>query len=181
MLHAEQMVAFKGGISLEKSADTQQLKLMNATELALKSAIVLRNVDGAVSYAWLSDVEPKSLKDLDFKLASKELWKHWDAHSETASATTIDGKTDSLDTLWIGGILKELVNRTPLMPGQSRLFAYTDDRPGELTITPSEDQFDGRCVVVAHLSPHQLGPVIPDRSIWSNRTEGPPPVEVEQP
>ncbi len=179
MLHAEQMVPLKGGISLESSAESSQLKLMNATELALKSALVFRNVDGEVSYAWLSDVEPKSLKNLDFKLAEADLWKHWDAHQETASASVVEGQTGALDTLWIGGILKDLVLRTPLMPGQSRLFAYTDDRPGELTITPSEDQFDGRCVVVAHLSSHQLGPVTPDRSIWSNRTEGPPPVDAD--
>jgi len=179
MLHAEQMVPLKGGISLEKSEDSQQLKLMNATELALKSALVLRNVEGEVSYAWLSDVEPKSLKDIEFKPAGADLWKHWDSHQETASPTTIEGQTETMDTLWIGGILKDLVNRTPLMPGQSRLFAYTDDRPGELTITPPEDQFDGRCVVVAHLSSHQLGPVTPDRSIWSNRMEGTPPVDVE--
>jgi hypothetical protein len=179
MLHAEQMVPLKGGISLEKSEDSQQLELMNATELALKSALLLRNVDGEISYAWLSDVEPKSLKKLDFKPAGNELWKHWDAQQETASPAIVEGKTDAADTLWIGGILKDLVNRTPLMPGQARMFAYTDDRPGELTITPQEDQFDGRCVVVAHLSPHQLGPVMSDRSIWSNRMEGTPPVNEE--
>jgi hypothetical protein len=173
------MVPLKGGISLEKSEDSQKLKLMNATELALKSAIVLRNVDGDVSYAWLSDSEPTSLKELEFKPVGVELWKHWDAHPETASPTKIEGQTEALDTLWIGGILRDLVNRTPLMPGQSRLFAYTDDRPGELTITPVEDQFEGRCVVVAHLSSHQLGPVTPDRSIWSNRMEATPPPDAD--
>ena len=130
-------------------------------------------------YAWLNAVEPKSLKDLEFKLANAELWKHWDAHLETASPTIIEGKTDAIENLWIGGILKDVVNRTPLMPGQSRLFAYTDDRPGELTITPKEDQFAGRCIVVAHLSSHQLGPVTPDQSIWSNRAEGAPPDAAE--
>ena len=118
-----------------------------------------------------------SLKNLEFKPADAGLWKHWDASQETASAPAAQGEKEAADTLWIGGILKDLVNRTPLMPGQTRLFAYTDDRPGELTITPQEDQFDGRCVVVAHLSPHQLGPVTPDRSIWSNRKEGTPPVD----
>ncbi len=179
MLHAEQMVSLKGGISLEKSEDSQRLKLMNATELALTSALVLSNVNGDVFYAWLNAVEPKSLKDLEFKLANAELWKHWDAHLETASPTIIEGKTDAIENLWIGGILKDVVNRTPLMPGQSRLFAYTDDRPGELTITPKEDQFAGRCIVVAHLSSHQLGPVTPDQSIWSNRAEGAPPDAAE--
>lgn len=180
MLHAEQMVALKGGISLEKSEDSQQLKLMNATELALKSAIILRNIDGEISYAWLSDVEPKSLQALEFKQASTDLWKHWDANKETASQSTSTGKVDPNESLWIGGILKDLLNRTPLVPGQARLIAYTDDRPGELTIKPQEEQFDGRCVVVAHLSPHQLGPVSPDRSIWSNRSEGgTPPVDAE--
>ena len=179
MLHAEQMVPLKGGISLEKSEDSQQLELMNATELTLKSTIVLRNVDGEISYAWVNDVEPKSLKKLEFKLAVDDLWKHWDAQKETASPTAVEGQGDAVDTLWIGGILKDLVDRTPLMPGQARMFAYTDDRPGELTITPQEDQFDGRCVVVAHLSSHQLGPVTPDRSIWSNRMEGTPPVDAE--
>ncbi|MDX1927885.1 MAG: hypothetical protein SFV81_15280 [Pirellulaceae bacterium] len=181
MLHAEQMVPLKGGVSLEKSPDSEQQQLMNATELVLKSTMVLRNVDGEISYAWLSDVEPKSLKNLDFKPADAGLWKHWNANQETASSPAAEGQKEAADTLWIGGILKDLVNRTPLMPGQTRLFAYTDDRPGELTITPQEDQFDGRCVVVAHLSSHQLGPVTPDRSIWSNRTEGTPPVDSGEP
>ncbi len=174
ILHAEQMVPLKGAIKLEKAADSEQLKIVNSTEIALKSAFALRNVDGAISYAWLNDISPKSMKELNFTLADSDMWKHWDSDQVTASLPA-DQQSDAADTLWVGGVLRELVNRTPLMPGQVRLFAYTNDRPGDLTITPVEDEFDGRCVVVVHLAPHQLGPVTPDRSIWSNRVESAPP------
>ena len=175
MIHAEQMVALNGGITLEPATDSKPLQLMNATELTLKSTLVVRNEAGVISYAWLDEVDPKSLKSVAFKAAqAKDLRAKWDAQPETVTAASNDATTAAADTLWVGGILSELLNRTPLMPGQTRLFAYTDDRPGELTITPQEDQFDGRCVVVAHLSTHQLGPVTPDQKIWSGIGETPP-------
>lgn len=175
MLHAEQMVKLSGGVTLEKSEDGQQLQLMNATELLLKSALVIRNDEGKVKIAWLDEVNPRSLKDLSFTDASaSELWKHWDEAAETVSPDRLSNFAESGETLWVGGILADLLTRTPLVPGQSRLIAYTDDRPGELTISPVEDQFDGRCVVVANLSSQTLGTVTPDRSIWSGVIETPP-------
>ena len=175
MIHAEQMVKFNGGITLEPAVDGKPLQLMNATELTLNGALVVRNEAGDISYAWLDEVDPKSLKEVKFQAAKvDQLRSHWDAKPETATVNSKDDTASASDSLWIGGILNELLSRTPLVPGQTRLIAYTDDRPGELTIAPQEDQFDGRCVVVAHLSTHQLGPVTPDLKIWSGVAETPP-------
>ncbi len=179
MIHAEQMIALSGGITLEPAVDGKPQQLMNATELTLKSTLLVRNEAGDISYAWLDEVDPKSLKNVTFSAAqASELRANWDAKPETMTSVS-SSETD--DSLWIGGILRELLNRTPLMPGQSRLFAYTDDRPGEMTITPHEDQFDGRCVIVAHLSTHQLGPVTPDLKIWSGIGEVPAIEKEEDP
>ncbi len=180
MLHAEQMVPLTGGISLEKSLDGEKLQLMNATELALKSGLVVRNEEGKVTYAWVGEVMPRTVEDLEFLEASDSaLWKNWNSAPETMAPDQITQIASETDTLWVGGILGDLLNRTPLMPGQVRLIAYTDDRPGELTLAPAEDQFDGRCVVVANLTSPTFGPVTPDRSIWSGVVSTPPVEEAK--
>ncbi len=172
MLHAEQMIALGGSLSLE-STDDGTLKLLNGTSLSLRGALLLRNEEGALRHAWVGDMVEKTAKSIAFASSPfSESWQHWNqdpvTHAPDKNGVAL---AEPSDALWIGGILTELVRKTPLMPGQSRLFAYTDARPGELKITPTEDQFDGRCVVVAHLSPAQLGPVRPDLNIWSRLGE----------
>ena len=173
MLHAEQMIALKGGISLEENGEGQPIKLMNGTELSLKSALLLRNLGNQISYSWLGDIDPRTARDVIFvSEGMTQMWKHWDAQPSTQSRGIADqdGETEQ-DSLWVGGMLAEIVLKLPLMPGQSRLFAYIDERPGELKIKPAEDQFDGRCVVVAHLTPPILRDISPDVSIWSRPVE----------
>ena len=118
MIHAEQMVKFNGGITLEPAVDGKPLQLMNATELTLKGALVVRNEAGDISYAWLDEVDPKSLKEVKFQAAEvDQLRSHWDAKPETATVNSKDDTAAATDTLWIGGILNELLSRTPLVPG----------------------------------------------------------------
>ncbi len=172
MLHAEQMVALGGDVSLAQT-DEGGWKLLNGTTLPLRGALLLRNDAGVVSHAWVGDVAQKTATAVKFERSTLgQLWQNWDADPATF-ITDSNGALASEpgDSLWIGGVLAELVRKTPLVLGQSRLFAYTDARPGELKITPAEDQFDGRCVVVAHLSPAQLGPIQPDLNIWSRLGE----------
>jgi hypothetical protein len=174
MLHAEQMVSLGGGMSLEATDDGAGYKLLNGTNLPIRGAIVIRNVDGKLSHGWVGEVGERTAKAVHFEDGvTAEMWRHWNGDPVTLIPDKSgDVAAAASDTLWVGGILAELVRKTPLVPGQARLFAYTDVRPGELKISPTEDQFDGRCVVVAHLTPAELGGVHPDLSIWSRLREG---------
>jgi hypothetical protein len=169
MLHAEQMVALGGGISLEPTSDGKDWKLMNASELELKAAVILRNEGKSLSYAWLDEVEGKTAKAIRFEPMSEEtLMGHWKGRPETwVPEKANELPIEESESLWVGGVLAELLRKSPLVPGQTRLFAYTDSRPGELSIVPKEDQFEGRCVVVAHLTPSQLTSIRPDVEISS--------------
>ncbi len=168
LLHAEQMVSLGGTIRLDTSQDGKW-KLVNGTEMPLQSAIVVRNDQGKISYAWLPKIEGKSSESIDFvNQASDSIWQYWNRQPDTWIPQDVQ-KTPAVETdgLWIGGLLHELVRKSPLIPGQTRLFAFTDNHPGELTITPKEDQFEGRCVLVAHLSASRLPGVRPDKNIAS--------------
>lgn len=169
MVHAEQVIALAGGLVMgESAAGLPALK--NETGLQLRGGLVLRMPEPAVvEFAWVGDLATQQAATLQFETADiSNLSKNWNMHPATQSVMLASAESQApVDSLWIGGLLNELVRKTPLVVGQTRLFAYTDDRPGDLTVTPREDQFDGRCVVIAHLTPATLGPVRPDRSIMS--------------
>lgn len=162
MVHAEQLIEMPNGLVLKKDENGEE-SLGNGTGLPLKGALVLRNDKGFVKFTWIGGMADNQISKLNFRPEDDSLWEHW----ENDPATSSNPSEESKDTLWIGGMLKEIAKRTPLMPGQTRLIAYTDARPGELQILPKEDQFEGRCVVVAHLTSQELGDVKPDARIWS--------------
>lgn len=168
MLHAEQMISLAGEITLERS-EGDQLRLMNASEIELQDALLLRNVAGTIEFARLDQLTPKTAKSVEFRVATSEsLWEGWNSNSETIVPDDSSGETPAgVDRLWIGGILSEIARKTPLMDGQTRLIGRTEQRLGDLKINPIEEQFDGRCVVVVHLEPAKLSPVYPDENIAS--------------
>ncbi|QDV24102.1 hypothetical protein [Aureliella helgolandensis] len=177
MLHAEQMIEFSGGIQLGKLA-TGEEGLKNRSELNLKSTQVLRCADdGTIHSAWVGALESGGSAALRFQRLSSSngvegFASQWMANPITsAQQISARAKTDSEadSELWIGGVMLEVLRKTPLMPGQMRLIGYTDDHPGQLNIIPTQDQLDVRCVVVAHLLPQTLGPITPDANIQSRR------------
>ncbi len=173
MLHAEQMVSVGSGVALRVGEDGQSYRLLNGTEMPLSGALILRNTGEALQYAWVGEIGAKSGEAVKFADGSLDaiLGKWNETPATRLPSLAGEAPAEASDTLWIGGILGELLRKTPLVPGQSRLFAYTDARPGELKITPAEDQFDGRCVIVAHLTPAEFGPIRPDVTIWSRLGE----------
>ncbi|MCA9134689.1 MAG: hypothetical protein KDA45_16090, partial [Planctomycetales bacterium] len=182
MLHAEQMVELPGGLLLGQSA-AGKAALKNSTGLQLRGAMVLRLPQaGVLETAWIGDLPAGQAASLDFVSSSPEnLWEWWNREPATrwnASADRVDADSNerASESLQLGGLLNDVVRKTPLLPGQTRLFAYTDDRPGQLTVSPTEDQFDRRCLIVAHLTPHHLGTVQPDIQVMS-RTTSDLPVE----
>ncbi len=176
MVHAEQVVELDGGLRLgqQGAKDSGLPALKNETGLDLKAVLVVRRTDDdELELAWIGDLDSAQAAPLNYQLATPEgLWKNWRSDSVTQPDEPDEevGAGSENDALWIGGVLKSLVSKTPLMPGQTRLFAYTNDRPSGLTVRPAEDQYDGRCVIVAHLSPLNLGDVSPDVNIMSRLT-----------
>jgi hypothetical protein len=175
MVHAEQIVGLEGGLLLgQSSAELPALK--NETGLEIRGAMVLKCLEaGRLQYAWIGDLANGQAVNLNYEPASiARLWENWELDPATQANVPPEQSegSDAVDSLWIGGLLSEIVRKTPLMPGQTRLFAYTDDRPGDLKVLPKEDQFDGRCVIVAHLTPQTLGQVVPDELIMSRPITG---------
>lgn len=176
MIHAEQLVELEGGLNLGRrgssgDAVTGQEALKNDTGLNLRSVMLLRRNDNdVIERAWIGDLNASQVATLSFETATLEsLWTEWESDPITQNEAPDLGVDESAETdaLWIGGVLREMVRKTPLMPGHTRLFAYTNDRTSQLTVNPSSDQYDGRCLVVAHLTPARLGPIVPDLNIQS--------------
>jgi hypothetical protein len=185
ILHAEQIVPLDGGLSLGETGE-QQPAIRNKTGLNLQAALVLRCLDdGSLEQAWLGKIAADDVMRLEFQPCTLEqIGQQWKDDLTTQPAKPLSTEIGSdADALWIGGILRDLVRMTPVVPGQTRLIGYTDDRPGSLNVTPREDQFDGRCVVVAHLTPLRLGDVQPDAKIlgrFSIDTDVDPLLEEDQ-
>jgi hypothetical protein len=183
MLHAEQIVDLAGGLVLGQSA-SGNVALKNESGLNLRGALVLNAPrPGVIESCWLGELANGQAAELPLEnVEQAQPWENWNADPASrlqlsASAKVEADRTDlsttsQNDTLWIGGVLQALLLKTPLAPGQMRLLAYTDDRPGNLRVTPAEDQLDGRCVIVAHLSSPTLGPVHPDKIILSRAQTG---------
>lgn len=176
MIHAEQIVSLEGGLRLGNRSNEGKgaEAIKNETGLNLRATMILRRTrDDSVEMAWVGDLLSNQTVTLRFVPATTDLlWENWKKELATQPDQPAPESKDSaeIDTLWIGGILKEVVRKTPLMPGQTRLFAYTNDRSSQLTLSPKEDQYDGRCIVVAHLTPQDLGVVVPDLNIRSRRS-----------
>jgi hypothetical protein len=188
MLHAEQVVDLPGGLVLGQTA-SGKTAVKNESGLQLRGALVIHSPStGVIEGCWLGELAQGQAAELVLEDVERTRpWEQWDTEPITrlrsGSEPTADSAgTKQLASLWIGGVLQELLLKTPLVPGQMRLLAYTDDRPGNLQVTPAEDQLDARCVVVAHLSSPRLGPVQPDRIILSrDQSAQLEPIEVEPP
>lgn len=176
MIHAEQIVSLSGGLRLgSRQADGSGLPaIKNETGLDLQATMVLHRDDaGAIQMAWIGELATGASMELEYRPVEIDaLWVRWQEDPITQSEVPSDESLESSETdaLWIGGVLEELVRKTPLMPGQTRLFAYSNDRVSKLNLAPAEDQFDGRCLIVAHLTPPKLGDVQPDRNIRSRKS-----------
>lgn len=172
MIHSEQMIGLPGGLRLG-ARESGEDAIKNDTGLPLKSTLIVRRTDsGAVETAWVGDLSVGQTTTLQFgPVTGDNFGNEWaqDPVTQASKPEMGEGGTEEMTDLWIGGVMHEIVLKTPLVPGQTRLVGYTEESPGNLSVTPSEDQFDGRCVVVAHLKPGRLGPLTPDKNILSKR------------
>lgn len=181
-VHAEQMLSLPGSLSLGQR-ETGQDALRNDTGKDLRSALILRRESGsAVEYCYLDELTTGQVVTLDYVAVEGEnLWESWNKSPVTGSAAPSQEElSDADEPLWLGGVMQSIVRKTPLAEGQVLLVGFTEQRVGAMELSPSQDQFDSRCVVVAHLRPGRLPVVVPDRSILSriqSRDSGPPPTE----
>jgi hypothetical protein len=170
ILHAEQIIPLDGGLAIGETGEqgARQPAIRNQTGLNLRSAVVMRCLaDNSLEQAWLGEIASGEVVRAVFEPCTlSQVGSQWnDAMSTQSEAPTAAELQSTADALWIGGILHDIVLKTPLVPGQTRLIGYTDDRPGMLNVKPKVDQFEGRCIVVAHLTPVELGDVQPDARI----------------
>lgn len=191
MVHAEQMVSFPKGMAYTAEPDTLTAKITNGTDLNLRSGILLRFVQPAgLQLSWLGDLAAGESAKIQFASASlDDAWQHWNESPITCDPRLLARFTESAgahnDAIRLGAVLSELTQKVPLVEGQTRLFAYADQRPGKLLMEPAEDQLDSRCVVMAHLTSATLGSVTPDLRILSRPISSvmapPQPVEPADP
>ncbi len=183
MVHAEQMVEFTEGIQYQTDGTSNRATIVNGTGLSLQSCLFVRRLpSGVLQMAWQDQLTAAQPTMLEFKNALwEDLPRAWNRSPITRIQNSASQASDAAEsqpsittdsTLAVGNVLWELVNKVPLVPGQTRLFCFTDHRPGKLTIKPQEDQLDSRCVVMAHLTPMILPDLTPDQRILS-RVGGP--------
>lgn len=185
MLHSEQMVPLPGGLLYgTKDDDPSQAVVKNATGLKLKSCcLVRRNAAGAFEFAWLGDLVDDSTHQATYTTATIDApWQHWDrlaitrnpdatdasaAEPEQASnlAAAVQPADVDASALIVGGLLSELLNAVPLVAGQARLLAYTDDRTSKMVSEPADGRLDSRTVVMVHLRSSDWRPLTPDRQV----------------
>ncbi len=168
MLHSEQMTSLEGGIMYGLEGDSEMAAIKNKTKMKLKSCCLVRKKDdGQIQFAWFGDLEDDSTKKSRLMNASlDESWKHWNESSITREPVQDSESPPEQDSgLVVGGLLHELLYALPLVPGQARLLAYSDERAGKFELQPSNEQSDSRSVIVVHLSPAKFGPITRDKQM----------------
>jgi hypothetical protein len=127
-------------------------------------ATVLRRGENGLEVAWLDKLDAGEKQPIEWEMTSgKAAFDNWSDRVNTQRAAPSPDQLSSMDDIWIGGLLYQIGMRTPLMRGQVRLIGYTNKTLGGLKISPSQDQYDQACVVVAHLSPATLSRITPDK------------------
>lgn len=182
MVHAEQMVAMPGGVLYgveEGSPDKAVVK--NATGFALRSCcLVQKTDDGTFRFAWIGDLADDKSHSVEFQTGNDELpWVYWNKSDITRRPSPSREKQSDAVGLLVGGLLSELLYAVPLVPGQVRLLGYCNDHMGQLTVSPKDDQFDSRQVVMAHLRPAKWLDVTPDKRIIG-RIPGSPDARLQE-
>jgi hypothetical protein len=181
MLHSEQMINLDSPIRLNDEADGSQ-SIVNTTKFPVRGATLLRRVESGIETAWLDTLAAGQSVPIQWKATeSKDVFEKWSDSVNTQRSEPSEGQLSTMDDIWIGGLLHQIGLKTPLMSGQARLIGYTDQSLGQLKIAPSQDQYDQACIVVAHLSPAKLRPIVPDRIIASRGfTQEPAPASTPE-
>jgi hypothetical protein len=163
MIHSEQMVKLDSSIRLVDEADGTQ-SVLNTSVFPLMGATVLRRGENGLEVAWLDKLDAGEKQPIEWEMTSgKAAFDNWSDRVNTQRAAPSPDQLSSMDDIWIGGLLYQIGMRTPLMRGQVRLIGYTNKTLGGLKISPSQDQYDQACVVVAHLSRATLSRITPDK------------------
>jgi hypothetical protein len=168
MLHAEQMVQLGSPVRWLES-DSSTPALVNSSDLSLQSALLLHRTDsGQLKSARLERLEPGEKKSVVWQSADlQSATALWNDSLLTQNLQPTSSELRQLEGIWVGGLLNQIAQNVPLPPGSIVLIGLADQRLGALKIQPAQDQFDGNCLVVAHLKQPPLGSVMPDRNIFS--------------
>lgn len=166
MLHSEQMLNLNSPVQLV-TADSGVQFVQNSSSFAINAAVLVRRPEngGPDQFAWIDHLDKGERKAIQWDDSSALVLDNWAAQIHTQKTQPSPEVLSQLESIWIGGLLHQIGLHTPLSAGQTRLVGYTNESLGALKVTPSQDQYDNTCVVVAHLAPASLGRITPDRTI----------------
>lgn len=169
MLHGEQMIRL--GSPIGWLADSNKYVLKNSNDLPLQGVLLLRQrLEGGYQSAWIGDFASGEQKNIVWKDQSiDDALEPWNDQLLTQAQQPTTQQLQATDGRWIGRLLNQIARGLPLTAGQAVMIGYTDKRLGEMKFKPSQDQYDGICLLVAHLSPPALRPIQPDLTILSQR------------
>jgi hypothetical protein len=171
MLHSEQILEFNDSLALRVN-DLGAQTLFNGTNFAIQGSLLLRRTANQLEAAWLGRLEPGQATEVQWSAARQDqLFEPWSKDIKTQKEQPAEEELSTIDGIWVGGLLHHIANTTPLVDGQIRLVGFTDQPLGGLKISPSQDQYDRICAVVAHLTPAKLGSITPDRNIASRGSQ----------
>ncbi len=176
MLHSEQIVKLDSPFRVTTDKDGQSM-LVNTSSFPLNGTTLLRRTGlGRIEAAWLGFLAAGESKPIKWTPTDGEqAFENWSEEISTQRTKPEEQELSGMQGIWIGGLLHQIGMRTPLVDGQTRLIGYTDKTLGGLQISPNQDQYDKVCVVVSHLTPATLGPVLPD-PIVAGREFNPDPL-----
>ncbi|HAC93087.1 MAG TPA: hypothetical protein DCF63_21010 [Planctomycetaceae bacterium] len=169
MLHGEQMINLSTPIGW--LSDSEKSMLKNSSDIPLKSVLLLRqNSKGGYESAWLGELVAGQQTNVVWNPQTmNEALQPWNDQLLTQAEKPTAKQLQATDGRWVGRLLDQIARGVPLTPGQAVMIGYTDKRLGAIDIQPSQDQYDGICVLVAHLSPPAMRPIQPDVNILSQQ------------
>jgi hypothetical protein len=169
MLHGEQMINLSTPIGW--LSDSEKSVLKNSSDLPLKSVLLLRqHPEGGYQSAWLGELAAGQQTNVVWNQHTMDdALQPWNDQLLTQAEKPTVKQLQATDGRWIGRLLDQIARGVPLTAGQAVMIGYTDKRLGAINIQPSQDQYDGICVLVAHLSPPAFSPIQPDVNILSQQ------------
>jgi hypothetical protein len=173
LLHSEQVVDLAGGISLASDADAVRARVLNATDLELQQAVLLRrNSQNDVEFAWVGAMGAGSAADGVFEPTS----------GERLRALWLNGSQQDADegmALNLDRLVTVALNAEEMADGDVRLVAVAGDAdlPG-MAISPSAPQKRSAALVLANIHYGPTARPHPDKN--SSRQFAKKPLEVSE-
>lgn len=157
LVHSEQMLPVGGGITLSGD-ETKGYQVFNRTSLALREAGVLRKTEsGEVQVAYIDELKPQAAAPLRFRVVDdpdSPLPDEW--RNSTMMSPPPQDAPDTRGEVRLYRLARLAAERLRLLPGDTRLVAWTNEELPGLEVYPAAPQTSAHTLVVAHLTRGRL-------------------------